>query len=252
MSKREPTPKAVVVTGAARGIGRAIAGRLAADGLAVALWDVDRAGAESAVAEIGGHGVGIACDITDRASVARAVEETRAKIGAPWALVNNAGVDRMSLFKDSKPDDWELIVRVNLFGTLNCTHALVGGMIEAKAGRIVCISSDAGRVGSTGEVVYAASKAAVVGFAKGLAREVARYGITVNAICPGPTDTELLDQVRRGPNGDRIIDAMIRAVPLGRVAVPDDIAGVVAFFLGDDAGYVTGQTLSVSGGLTMA
>jgi 2-hydroxycyclohexanecarboxyl-CoA dehydrogenase len=125
-------------------------------------------------------------------------------------------------------------------------------MVAAGRGRIVCISSDAARVGSTGEAVYAASKAGVLGFAKTLAREVARHGITVNAICPGPTDTALLDAVRQGPKGDRIIDAMIRAVPMGRVAQPDDIAGVVAFFLSDDAGYVTGQTLSVSGGLTMA
>jgi 2-hydroxycyclohexanecarboxyl-CoA dehydrogenase len=251
VSTHEANGKPVVVTGGGRGIGRAIAQRLVADGFAVALWDVDRAGAEAATAEIG-CALAVACDVGDRDSVVRAAAFTHERLGRPWALVNNAGVDRMSLFKDSKPEDWELIVRVNLFGTLNCTQALVGPMIEARSGRVVCISSDAARVGSTGEVVYGASKAAVVGFAKGLAREVARYGVTVNAICPGPTDTELLDAVRRGPNGDRIIDAMIRAVPLGRVAQPDDIAGVVAFFLSADAGYVTGQTLSVSGGLTMA
>ena len=144
------------------------------------------------------------------------------------------------------------IIAVNLTGTLNCTKALLDGMIAAGTGRIVCLSSDAARVGSSGEAVYAASKAGVIGFAKTLAREVARYGIAVNVVCPGPTDTALLDAVRNGPRGDKIMDAVTRSIPMGRIAQPADIAGVVAFFLSPDAAYVTGQTLSVSGGLTMA
>ena len=244
----------VVITGAGRGIGRAIALRVARAGFAVASWDLDEGNAAEVAAEIardGGRAAGIGCDVGDRASVARAAAATREQLGKPWALVNNAGVDRMSLFKDSNPDDWELIVRVNFLGMLNCTKALLDDMIAAGSGRIVCISSDAGRVGSSGEAVYSGSKAGVLGFMKALAREVARHGITVNAVCPGPTDTLLLDAVRRGPKGDRIVEGMIKAVPLGRVAQPDDIAGTIAFFLSDDAGYITGQTLSVSGGLTM-
>jgi 2-hydroxycyclohexanecarboxyl-CoA dehydrogenase len=192
------------------------------------------------------------CDVADPESVTAAAATTRAAVGAPWALVNNAGIDRFGLFKDSSPRDWDRIIAVNLAGTLHCTKALLEGMIESASGRIVCVSSDAARVGSTGEAVYAGSKAGIIGFAKALAREVARSGITVNTVCPGPTDTALLDEVRRGPRGDKIMDAVERSIPLGRIARPDDIAGVVAFFLSPDAAYVTGQTLSVSGGLTMA
>jgi 2-hydroxycyclohexanecarboxyl-CoA dehydrogenase len=247
--------RVVVITGAGRGIGRAIALRVAGAGFAVAVWDLDETNATGVAGEItmsGGRALGIRCDVGDRASVARAAATTRERLGAPWGLVNNAGVDRMSLFKDSNPDDWELILRVNFFGMLNCTKALLDDMVATGAGRIVCISSDAGRVGSSGEAVYSGSKAAVLGFMKALAREVARHGVTVNAVCPGPTDTELLDAVRRGPKGDRIVEGMIKAVPLGRVAQPADIAGTIVFFLSEDAGYITGQTLSVSGGLTMA
>jgi 2-hydroxycyclohexanecarboxyl-CoA dehydrogenase len=247
--------RVVVVTGAGRGIGRAIALRVAGAGFAVAVWDLDEANATEVAGEIaksGGRALGTRCDVGDRESVARAAAKTRERLGAAWGLVNNAGVDRMSLFKDSNPDDWELILRVNFFGMLNCTKTLLDDMIAAGAGRIVCISSDAGRVGSSGEAVYSGSKAAVLGFMKALAREVARHGVTVNAVCPGPTDTELLDAVRRGPKGDRIVEGMIKAVPLGRVAQPEDIAGTIVFFLSEDAGYITGQTLSVSGGLTMA
>jgi len=246
--------RSVVLTGGAGGIGRATALRVAADGFAVAIWDLDESAAAGVAGEVeaaGGRGLAVACDVTDRSSVASALEATESKLGGPWALVNNAGIDRLSLFKDSDPADWERVVGVNLFGTLNVTHAVIGGMVERGEGRIVCVSSDAARVGSSGEGVYAASKAAVLGFMKTLAREVARHGIVVNAVCPGPTDTRLLDVVRSGPKGDRIIEAMIRAVPLGRIARPEDIAGVISFFLSDDAGYLTGQTLSVSGGLTM-
>jgi 2-hydroxycyclohexanecarboxyl-CoA dehydrogenase len=249
--------RVAIVTGGAGGIGRATAARLASDGFKVAVWDADAAGAEAVAAGLrnvanAAGAVAIACDVGDPSSVQAAAQRTRDALGAPWALVNNAGIDRFSLFKDSDPADWAAIVRVNLFGTLHCTKAVVDDMIEAAGGRIVCISSDAARVGSSGEGVYAASKAGVLGFMKTLAREVARYGVCVNAICPGPVDTALLDAVRRGPKGDKIIDAMCRAVPMGRIARPDDIAGVVAFFLSPDAAYVTGQTLSVSGGLTMA
>ena len=247
--------RAVVITGAGRGIGRATALRLAADGFAVAIWDLEQDAAMAVAHEIegqGGRALGLACDITDRAAVSDANQRTTAMLGAVWGLVNNAGTDRFSLFKDSDPKDWRRIIDVNLVGTLTVTHELVQTMVEAGDGRIVCLSSDAARVGSSGEAVYAASKAGVLGFMKTLARELARYRICVNAICPGPTDTVLLDEVRHGPKGDKIIAAMEKAVPFGRIAQPEDIASAIAFFFSADASYITGQTLSVSGGLTMA
>lgn len=247
--------RTVVVTGGGSGIGRATALRLGRSGLAVAVWDLDRDRAESAAAEIrdgGGRAIAANCDVSHRESVDAARERTSSELGTAWGLVNNAGVDRLSLFKDSDPADWRIILDVNLIGTLNVTHALLPGMIAQGSGRVVCISSDAARVGSTGEAVYAAAKAGILGFVKTLARETARNGILVNAVCPGPTNTNLLDLVRSRPGGDRIIESMTRSIPLGRIASPDDIAGAIAFFLSEDAGYVTGQVLSVSGGLTMA
>lgn len=245
----------VVITGGASGIGRASALRLGRDGFAVAVWDLDRHGADAVAGEIrdcGGRAAAVLCDVCERNSVEEAAAATVAELGRPWGLVNNAGIDRLSPFKDSRPADWRLILDVNLVGALHVTHVLLPGMIEAGRGRILCISSDAARVGSTGEAVYAAAKAGLLGFVKTLARESARHGIAVNALCPGPTDTNLLADVRARPNGERIIEAMARSIPMGRIAQPDDIAGAVAFFLSEDASYVTGQVLSVSGGLTMA
>jgi 2-hydroxycyclohexanecarboxyl-CoA dehydrogenase len=247
--------RVVVITGGGAGIGRATALRLAQTGFSVAIWDLDRHNAETVASGIrdgGGRAIGIGCDVSDRTSVDAARERTLSELGAPYGLVNNAGVDRLSIFKDSDPADWRVILDVNLLGTFHVTHSLLPSMIAAGSGRIVCISSDAARVGSTGEAVYAAAKAGLLGFVKTLARESARNNILVNAVCPGPTDTNLLDLVRSGPKGERIIEAMTRAIPLGRVARPEDIAGAIAFFLSEDAGYVTGQVLSVSGGLTMA
>ncbi|MFN2376916.1 MAG: SDR family NAD(P)-dependent oxidoreductase [Candidatus Binatia bacterium] len=248
------TNRCVVVTGAGAGIGRATALRLGRDGLAVAVWDLDGDGAEataSAVRDAGGQAIAVVCDVSDRATVDRAVERTTLELGAPWGLVSNAGIDRLSLFKDSDPADWRVILDVNLVGALHVTQALLPAMIARGSGRIVCVSSDAARVGSTGEAVYAAAKAGLLGFVKTLAREAARNGILVNAVCPGPTDTNLLDAVRSGPNGQRIIESMTRSIPLGRIGRPEDIAGAIAFFFTEDSGYVTGQILSVSGGLTM-
>ena len=241
--------KVVVVTGAARGIGREVARRLSADGFAVAVWDIDEAAAQAAAEEFGGLGVG--CDVSEFAAVCGAADRTEAELGAPWGLVNNAGIDRFGMFKDSDPDDWRAIIDVNLVGALNVVKRLLDGMIEQSDGRVVCVSSDAGRVGSTGEAVYASAKAGLLGFVKSIARETARFGITANAVCPGPTDTALLAEVRSGPRGDKIMDAVARSIPLARIAEPTDIAGAIAFFMSPDANYITGQTLSVSGGLTM-
>jgi 2-hydroxycyclohexanecarboxyl-CoA dehydrogenase len=241
--------KVVVVTGAARGIGREVVRRLSADGFAVAVWDIDEAAARDTAEEFGGLGVG--CDVSQFAAVCAAADRTEAELGAPWGLVNNAGIDRFGMFKESDPDDWRRIIDVNLVGALNVVKRLIDGMVEQGDGRIVCVSSDAGRVGSTGEAVYASAKAGLLGFVKSIARETARFGIKANVVCPGPTDTALLAEVRSGPRGDKIMDAVEKSIPLARIAAPADIAGAIAFFMSPDADYITGQTLSVSGGLTM-
>lgn len=183
-----------------------------------------------------------------RAAVA-AVEEA---LGPLDVLVNNAGWERLHFFAESDPALWDRLIAVNLVGVLNVTRVAVEGMIARQRGRIVSIASDAGRVGSSGESVYSACKAGVIGFSKALAREVARHAITVNVVCPGPTDTALLASVMEGERGQKILAGMQRTIPLRRLARPEDIAGAVAYLVSDEASYVTGQVLSVSGGLTMA
>jgi len=241
--------KVVVVTGAGRGMGRAMAERLAAEGARVAVTDVDRESALTTAAVLDGA-AGFRLDITDAGEVSARIAEIAATLGPIDALVNNAGWDRLAPFLETDEDLWERIIDINLRGPIRMTKAVLPQMVERQGGRIVNISSDAGRVGSTGEAVYSACKAGIIGFGKTVAREMARHGITVNAICPGPTDTALLESVTEG--NEKLIDALKRAIPMRRIGVPEDIAGVVAFMVSDDAGFITGQTLSVSGGLTMA
>jgi 2-hydroxycyclohexanecarboxyl-CoA dehydrogenase len=242
--------KVVIVTGAGRGMGRAIAERLAAEGARVAVTDVDRESALKTADALDGA-AGFRLDITDAAEVSARVEEIVAALGPIDALVNNAGWDRLAPFLDTDEDLWERLIDINLRGPIRMTKAVLPQMVERQSGRIVNISSDAGRVGSTGEAVYSACKAGIIGFGKTIAREVARHGITVNAICPGPTATPLLESIV-GEGNDKLIDSLKRGIPMRRLGEPDDIAGAVAFIVSDDAGFVTGQTLSVSGGLTMA
>jgi 2-hydroxycyclohexanecarboxyl-CoA dehydrogenase len=217
--------------------------------------DVDAASAEAVAGEItaaGGRACAQRADVTDGTSIRAAVTAVETALGPIEWLVNNAGWERLALFVETEPAFWDRVIAVNLRGPMNVTHALLPGMIARARGRIVSIASDAGRVGSTGEVVYSACKAGVIGFSKALAREVARYGITVNAVAPGPTDTTLLAEVMEGERGARILDGMRRTIPLRRLGTPEDVAGAVAYLLSGEAGYVTGQVLSVSGGLTMA
>jgi len=217
--------------------------------------DLDGATARAVANEIviaGGRATAVDADVSDGVVVREALTHVANEIGPVDVLVNNAGWERLALFVDSEPALWDRLIAVNFRGALNVTHAVLPAMIAARRGRIVTISSDAGRVGSTGEAVYAGCKAALVGFSKALAREVARHGITVNVVCPGPTDTQLLADVMTGERGQKILAGMQRAIPLGRLGRPDDVAGAVAYLVSDDAGYVTGQVLSVSGGLTMA
>jgi 2-hydroxycyclohexanecarboxyl-CoA dehydrogenase len=241
------------VTGAGRGIGRAIALRLAEHGDAVAVGDInedDATETATAIQELGGRAASILVDVTDSGSVAAAVEETLGLLGPIEILVNNAGWDEMHPFLETDEPFWDRVIEVNYKGCLRMTKAALPAMVDRKWGRIVNIGSDAGRVGSSFESVYAGAKGAVIAFTKTIAREHARSGITANTVCPGPTDTPMLAEVAAG-QGEKIIEAMARAVPMKRLAMPEDIANAVAFFAADESGYITGQTLSVSGGLTM-
>lgn len=249
------TDSVAFVTGAGRGIGRAVARRLAGEGVAVAVTDID-AGAARAVAEeiglAGGRARAYAADVTAFEDVEAAREAVERDLGSITMLVNVAGWDVLEPFVESTPDTWARLIAVNYVGVLHACRAVLPGLIARRWGRIVSIASDAARVGSTGEAVYSGCKAAVIGFSKALAREVARDGITVNVVCPGPTETDLLASVMAGERGARILAGMRRAIPLGRLGKPDDVAAAVAFFVSDGAAYLTGQVLSVSGGLTMA
>lgn len=243
------------VTGAGRGIGRAIALRLARDGLAIGVTDVDGAAAAAVAGEVtaaGGRAASGVADVTDIGAMRAALAAVEARIGPVDVLVNNAGWERLALFVETEPDFWDRLIAVNLKGVLNTTRAALDGMIARRSGRIISIASDAGRVGSTGESVYSACKAGVIGFTKALAREVARHDITVNAVAPGVTDTRLLAEVMVGERGTKILEGMRRTIPLRRLGQPEDVAGLVAYFASPEAGYVTGQVMSVSGGLTMA
>ena len=230
-------------------MGSAIAERLAAEGARVAVTDIDEKSAVNTAAALDGA-AGFRLDITDADGVTRRIEEIVAALGPIDALINNAGWDRLAPFLDTDEDLWDRLIDINLRGPIRMTKAVLPQMVERQTGRIVNISSDAGRVGSMGEAVYSACKAGIIGFGKTVAREVARYGITVNAICPGPTDTALLEEVAQA--NEKVIESLRRAIPMRRIGLPEDIAGAVAFMVSDDAGFITGQTLSVSGGLTMS
>jgi 2-hydroxycyclohexanecarboxyl-CoA dehydrogenase len=246
--------RTVVVTGGANGIGAAIARRLTEEGCAVGIFDLDGAAGETIVGEIkatGGRAELRVVDITDYDAVARAVESFEDACGPLSFLVNNAGWDRAVNFLDSTPDFWRKVVAINLFGPLNVQHVVLRGMAARGFGRVVNIASDAGRVGSSGEAVYSACKGGIVAITKTLARELVGKGVILNTICPGPTDTAILRSFLEGPDGTRIAEGLKRAIPMRRLGAPEDYPGLVAFLLSDDAGYITGQTISVSGGLTM-
>jgi 2-hydroxycyclohexanecarboxyl-CoA dehydrogenase len=243
--------RVALVTGAGRGIGRAIGLRLARDGAAVVFADIDAPSARTTAAEAaGGRTLGIEMDVSIMDSVRLAVKGAEAAFGPIDILVNNAGWDKAEPFLQSEPETWDRIIAINLKGTLFCCKAVLPGMVERGRGAIVNIASDAGRVGSTGEAVYSATKGGIIAFTKTIAREVAHNQINVNCICPGPTDTQLLAEVSAG--NPRLAEALKRAIPFGRLGQPEDIAGAVAFLVSPDASFITGQTLSVSGGLTMA
>jgi 2-hydroxycyclohexanecarboxyl-CoA dehydrogenase len=243
------TGRTAIVTGGARGIGAAIAEALVAAGALVALWDRDGDAARETAKRLGDAAVGLAVDVTDRDSVTSGLALTEKALRSVDVLVNNAGIDVIGPFLESREEDWHRVVDVNYLGTVRCCHVVVPAMVERGGGTVINIASDAGRVGSSGEVVYSGTKGAVIAFTKALAREVAPHGITANCVCPGPTDTALLGQLADA--NPKLYDGLARAIPLRRIGQPDDIAPAVVFLASDGARYLTGQTLSVSGGLTM-
>jgi 2-hydroxycyclohexanecarboxyl-CoA dehydrogenase len=246
--------KTAFVTGAGSGIGRAIARRLAAEGARIGVADINADGGretEGLIRAAGGTALAVAADVTDFGAVCAAVQRTHEVLGPIGILVNNAGWDRVEPFAQNTPELWDRLIAINLKGPIHCARAALDDLI-AGAGKIVSISSDAARVGSTGEAVYAACKGGIISFSKTLARELARHRVCVNVVCPGPTDTALLAEITQGDQGAKIIDAMTRAVPFRRLGTAEEIAAAVAFFASPDADFITGQVLSVSGGLTMA
>jgi len=246
--------KNALLTGGANGIGAAIARRLGEEGCVVGILDLDGAGAEKIAGEIkaaGGKASAHAVDISDYDAVKRAVETFEVASGPLAFLVNNAGWDRAANFLDTDPEFWKKIVAINLYGPLNVSHVVMKGMAARGFGRVVNIASDAGRVGSSGEAVYSACKGGTIAFSKTMSRELVSKGIIINTLCPGPTDTAILRSFLEGPDGAKIAEGLKRAIPMRRLGQPDDYPGLVAFLLSDDAAYITGQTISVSGGLTM-
>jgi len=247
--------RTAIVTGGGGGIGGATCRRLAREGAAVGVLDLDAEAAAAVAAGIeaeGGRALALCCDITRRAEVDAAVAAVESGLGPVDVLVNNAGWDIFKPFAKTEPAEWDRLIAINLIGALHMHHAVLPGMAARKSGRIVNIASDAARAGSSGEAVYAACKGGLVAFSKTIAREHARHGITVNVVCPGPTDTALFAGYKEGAgNPEKLVEAFTRAIPLGRIGQPEDLPGAILFFASDDAAYVTGQVLSVSGGLTM-
>lgn len=242
--------KIAIVTGAGQGIGRAISEKLAAEGATVVVTDVNEATAKETADGIGGGAVGIRTDVTSRESVNAMVEQVKNQFGRIDVLVNNAGWDKASPFVDSDPSDWDRVIQINLYGVLNTSKAVLPVMAEQGFGSVVNLASDAGRVGSSGEAVYSAAKGGVIAFTKSTAREMARHQVNANCVCPGPTDTALFASM--GGDNPKLREALTRAIPFRRLAQPTDLANMVAFFASDEANFITGQTVSVSGGLTMS
>jgi 2-hydroxycyclohexanecarboxyl-CoA dehydrogenase len=249
--------RVALVTGGGQGIGKGIAATLGAQGFKVAVADLNYDTASRVAKEItqaGGTALAVEADVTDTAAVVAAVRRVEDALGAVEVVVNNAGWDDFMPFVKTTEEFWDKILDVNFKGALRVTKAVVPGMTERGFGRIISIGSDAGRVGSSLEAVYSGAKGGIIAFTKTLAREVATKGITANTVCPGPTDTPALRRFIDGAGQDaaKLIGGMTRAVPMKRLGTPEDIGPAVAFLASDAAGFITGQTLSVSGGLTMA
>jgi len=246
--------KVVVVTGGGGGIGSATCSRFAEAGGRVVVCDIDGDAAKAVADRItanGGEAMAVAVDLTDFDATGAAVAKIENEFGQIGVLVNNAGWDVFTPFLKSGPDFWSKIIDINLRSVLNITHPVLARMSERGSGRVVSVASDAGRVGSSGESVYAACKAGVIALSKTLAREHARDGITFNCVCPGLTETNMLENfMEAAGDKEKLREAFRRAIPMGRMGKPDDLPGAILFFASDDAAFVTGQVISVSGGLT--
>jgi 2-hydroxycyclohexanecarboxyl-CoA dehydrogenase len=247
--------KVTLVTGGARGIGRGIVTALAGAGASVAIADLRVDLAEQTASEVardsGARVVALQTDVTDLVQVQETTERVLQTFGKIDALINNAGWDELKPFLQTTPDFWEKIIAINYRSVLNTCYAVLPHMVACQAGAVVSISSDAGRVGSMGEAVYAGTKAGIIAFSRTLAREHARHNIRFNVVCPGPTQTPLVEEMQRQEFGSRVLERMEQYVPLRRLGRPEDIAPIVVFLASDAAGFITGQVISVSGGLTM-
>jgi 2-hydroxycyclohexanecarboxyl-CoA dehydrogenase len=236
--------RVALVTGGAKGIGAAIVQAFKARGARVAILDRDE--------DAGAHGDAyVRADVSDYEAVRRAYDDVSARLGAPDVVVNNAGWDRVQPFMDNDPALWRRLVDVNLIGVFNVTHVALHSMRDRGSGRFINIASDAGRVGSSGEAAYSACKGGVIAFTKAIARESARWNVLVNCVCPGPTETPLMAEMRSEEKVDKLMESIVRSTPLRKLARPEDVAAAVCYFA-EEPGHVTGQTLSVSGGLTMS
>jgi 2-hydroxycyclohexanecarboxyl-CoA dehydrogenase len=247
--------KVAIVTGGAGGIGAAICRRFAEEGTHVAIFDINIEAAERLAGElrsVPARASAYQVDITSYEAVQAAVTRVESELGPVDILVNNAGWDRGAFFTATEKPFWDQVVALNLYGALNMHHVVLRLMEARGRGRVVNISSDAGRVGSSMEAVYSFCKGGLIAFSKTIAREMARKQIGINVVCPGPTDTPLLDNFVSDGQGERIKAGLMKAVPFGRVAQPQDLPGAVCFLASEDASFITGQVISVSGGLTMA
>jgi 2-hydroxycyclohexanecarboxyl-CoA dehydrogenase len=247
--------KVAIVTGGASGIGRAICVRMGEEGCTVGVFDKNGAGAQETAGMVtgaGGKAFAHTVDITDYDACGKGVAAFEQQAGPVDILINNAGWDKIIPFLETDLAFWDTVIAINLRGALNLHHIVLKGMVARGHGKVVNIASDAGRVGSSGEAVYSACKGGIIAFTKTMAREVARKGVNLNVVCPGPTDTPLFASVAAGEAGKKIADALRGAIPMKRLGKPEDLPGAVAFLASDDANFITGQVLSVSGGLTMA
>ncbi len=245
--------KVAVVTGGGQGIGRALTLRLAEEGCKVAIFDLKLEAAKETEKLAGGATIrSYELDVGDYAAVSAAVAKAESELGPIWALVNNAGWDRPAPFLSTDPALWDKIIRINLYGPLNTHHVVAPLMVARKGGRIINIASDAARVGTSNEAVYSACKGGLISFTKSVARELATKGVLLNAVCPGPTNTPMMATVLgEGEQAVKWKDAMVRGIPLKRMGEPEDYAGIVAFLASEDANFITGQTISVAGGMNM-
>ena len=244
--------KVGIITGSGQGIGKGIATLFAKEGGTAIVVDVNPATAEATAKEIetsGGKAMAAKCDITNQPEVNDLVAKVIEKYGKVDILVNNVGWNKVKPFVDGDKDLWDRVIDINLKGPIIFCRAVVDNMMANNYGKIVNVSSDSGRVGSTGEAVYGASKGGVITFTKALAREMARYKINVNSVSPGPSDTPFLAEV--SAENPKLMEAVKKGIPMRRLAQPEDIANAVLFFCDDATNYITGQTLSCSGGLTM-